>query len=59
MAARDPQYGANLKESLDRHASSVDTAIAAVVSGPVVESLERGGLTAEEVDSLRARFVAP
>ena len=59
MAARDPHYGAELTQSLERHGSSVDKAIAAVVSGPVFESLTRGGLAAEDVESLRARFVTP
>jgi hypothetical protein len=59
MAARDPQYGATLKELLDRHDTTVEDAIAAVVSGPIVETLRRGGLTGGDVDALRARFLEP
>jgi protein tyrosine/serine phosphatase len=59
MAARDPHYGAELNDRLGRHHTTVDEAIAAVVSGPIVETLRQGGLTDVDVDALRARFLEP
>lgn len=59
MAARDPQYGATLTDLLDRHGTTVEDAIAAVVAGPIVDTLRQGGLTDGDVDALRTRFVEP
>lgn len=56
MAARDPRYGETLLGTLDRHGTSVEEAIAAALSGPVVETLRQGGLTDGDADALRARF---
>lgn len=57
MAARDPRYGETLMAILDRHGTTVEKAIAAVLSGPVVETLRQGGLTDDDADALRARFL--
>jgi protein-tyrosine phosphatase len=59
MAARDPQYGAELNELLARHDATVEGTIAAVVAGPIVETLRRGGLTDGDIDALRARLLEP
>lgn len=57
MLDRDPRYAEELRELLTLHDTSVEKAVAAVVTGPVLETLTEGGLKVEDVEELRVRLV--
>ena len=59
MIERDPGYAEELTRLLERHGSSIERAIAAVVAEPILETLTIGGLRAEELEALRARLLEP
>ena len=48
-----------LTKLLERHETSIEEAIAAVVAEPILETLTNGGPTAEELEGLRARLLGP
>lgn len=59
MIERDPGYAEELMKLLERHETTIERAIAAVVAGPILETLTIGGLKAEELEALRVRLLEP
>lgn len=52
MIERDADYADELTKLLERHATSIEKAIAAVVAEPILETLINAGLKAEELEGL-------
>lgn len=59
MIERDPGYAEELTTLLERHGTSIERAISAVVAEPILETLTIGGLKAEELEALRDRLLEP
>lgn len=59
MIERDPGYADELATLLERHETSIERAIAAVVAEPILETLTKGGLKAEDLEGLQARLLEP
>ena len=59
MIERNPGYAEELMKLLERHETTIERAIAAVVAEPILETLTIGGLKAEELEALRVRLLEP
>ena len=59
LANRAPEYAEDLSRLLERHQTTVEAAIAAVVEEPLLPTLVSGGLGEGDVEALRARLVGP
>jgi hypothetical protein len=59
MIERDPDYAEELTTNMERHGTSIEGAIAAVVAEPILDTLTIGGLKAQEIEALRTRLLEP